>query len=126
MHSLDLPAGSPVRLTATARPNLGVHRWGVRVLTSVEAAPRLAYGSEIGGRDCEQGVDIPAQDADCRLEVWARHTTVGGWEDDQSTVTDDTPSRLQIGFSDPRSSAAQKDDLLLSFTFGAEQPTDRR
>lgn len=126
MHALDLLAGSPIRLTATARSTIGVHRWDVRVVTSADGAPRLAYGSEIGGRDCQQGVDIPAQDADCRLVVWARHTTPAGWEDDQATITDDTPSRLQIGFSDAGSSAAQQDDLLLSFAFAAEQHTDRR
>lgn len=119
---LDLPAGSPIRLTATARSTIGFRRWDVRVLTSADRVPRVAYGSEIGGRDCQQDVDIPAQDAHCRLVVGAGHTTPAGWQNDESTITYDTPSRLQIGFSDPGPSAAQQGDLLLSFVLGRNSP----
>lgn len=126
MHRLDLPAGSPIRLTATARPNVGRHRWEVHVLASAQEAPLLIFGSEIGGGDSEQAVDIPAQAADCRLEVWARHATARGWDDDQATITDDTPSRLQISFCDPGSAVAQLDDVQLSFAFRTANPNDRR
>jgi len=121
MHRLGLPAGSTIRLTASARPDIGVHRWGVRVFAAeglaASATPRLTYGSQIGGGDCEQRIDIPAQDTDCRLEAWSRHSIAEGWADDRCSVEDDTPSRLMIGFSDPSRPKARKDDVLLSFTF---------
>lgn len=124
MHSLNLPAGAAVLITATARPKIGVHRWGVRVITSATCAPRLTFGSDIGGRDCEQRVDIPAQSADCRLEIWARRATEEGWDNDRSVVTDDTPSRLQIGFSDRGFANTQDHDVLLNFAFaGAQRST---
>jgi len=123
MHCLDLPAGSTIRLDATARADVGVHRWDVRVLTADAASagspPRLAYGSQIGGRDREQRIQIPAQDADCRLEVRSRRAMAGGWQDDRPTVDQDTPSRLLIGFSDPASPTSHKNDVLLSFAFEA-------
>lgn len=126
MHCLDLPAGSTLRLDATARPDVGDHRWDVRVLTadlaSAGSPPRLTYGSQIGGRDREQRIEIPAQDADCRLEVRSRHAADGGWQDDRSSVDEDTPSRLLIGFSDPSSPTSHSEDVLLSFTFGAAEP----
>jgi hypothetical protein len=118
MHSLNLPAGASILLTATAQPRAGVHRWGVRVLTSATCTPRLTFGSDIGGRDCQQRVDIPAQTADCRLEIWARRATIAGWDNDRAVVTDDTPSHLQIGFSDRGVSRTQEPDVLLSFAFG--------
>lgn len=40
MTSLELPAGAPVRLTATARPDRGLHRWNVEVLPFAGAVPR--------------------------------------------------------------------------------------
>lgn len=124
MHSLNLPARAPSRLTASARPETGLHRWDLRVLTRADATQRLTFGSRIGGRDCAQGLDIPAQDADCRLEVRVRHATAWGWEDDWSTVIDETPSLLTIAYCDPRSSMPDKDDVLLSFAVGdAGQPT---
>jgi hypothetical protein len=126
MHQLDFPAGSAIRMHATARPGVGLHRWGIRVLDAGAAEPgataRLTYGSQIGAGDCEQRVDIPAQDADCRLEVWGRHAVAEGWKDDRCSVDDDTPSCLQIGFSDRALPHARKDDVLLSFTF---EPADR-
>lgn len=118
MHSLNLPAGASILLTATARPKGGVHRWGVRVLTSATCTPRMTFGSDIGGRDCEQRIDIPAQTADCRVEIWAGRPAVGGWNNDRSVVTDDTPSRLQIGFSDRGASRTQEPEVLLNFAFG--------
>jgi hypothetical protein len=121
MHHLDLPAGSTIRLHATARPGVALHRWGVRVFdagaTDRDATARLTYGSQIGSGDCEQRVDIPAQDADCRLEVWGSHAIPGGWKDDRCSIEDDTPNRLLIGFSDRALLLAQTDDVLLSFTF---------
>jgi hypothetical protein len=117
MHSLNFPAGASVQLTATARPRVGIHRWGVRVITSATCAPRLTFGSDIDGRDCEQHIDIPVQSADCRLEIWARRATAQGWDIDRSVVTDDTPSRLQIGFSDRGFSNTQDHDVLLNFAF---------
>ena len=118
MHSIDFPAATPVRLTATARANAGVHRWDVRLVGVDDATPRLAFGSRIGGLDCEQHVDIPAQPVDCRLEISAGHAAGGGWEDDQGTISDDTPGLLQIGFCDARASQAQSEDVQLSFVFG--------
>ena len=127
MHLLDWPAGSTARLHATARPGVAIHRWDIRVLDIGAPEPgstaRLAYGSQIGGGDCEQRIDIPAQDADCRLEVSGRHAIVGGWKDDRCSVDDDTPRRLQIGYSDRALPYARTDDVLLSFTF---EPTDRQ
>lgn len=118
MHSLNLPAGASILLTATAQPKVGVHRWGVRVLTSATSTPRMTFGSDIGGRDCRQRIDIPAQAADCRLEIWAGRAGAGGWNNDRAVVTDDTPSRLQIGFSDRGALRTQEPDVLLNFAFG--------
>jgi hypothetical protein len=121
MHSLSLPAGSRVRLHATAGAEVGQHRWAIRVLEA--GAPRgglvarLAYGSQIGAGDCEQRVDIPAQDVDCRIEVDASHASATGWKDDRSSIEEDTPNCLQIGFSDRALAFARSDDVLLSFTF---------
>jgi hypothetical protein len=128
MHLLDLPAGSAIRLTATARPDAGVHRWAVRIFAASgpagDSAARLAYGSQIGGHDCEQRIDVPAQDADCRLEASSRHPVAGGWQDDQCSVDEDTPGHLALGFSNPSSPIAQEGDVLLSFAFrAAAQPT---
>jgi len=122
MHSIDFPAGWAVRLTATARPDAGVHRWDVNV-RAVADPPypplRLAYTSQIGGRDCEQHIDIPAQDTACRLEIASRHPVAGGWRDDDEWVEDDTPDGLLIGFSDAPKPGSSRDDLLLRFTFTA-------
>ena len=122
-HRLNMPAGSPIRLTATARPQAGLHRWEVQVLAAADAAPRLAFGSLIGGADREQRIEIPAQDVDCRLEVSARHATSTGWGHDRSNVAEETPTELQVGFFNPDSFTARNDDVLLSFTLGApDQP----
>ena len=126
MYRIDVQAGSTIRLTATARPNLGPHRWGARLFTAGDmepnAPPRLNYGSQIGGRDCEQRIDLPIQDKDCRIEVTCGHPMPGGWQDQQGSVEDDTPRLLVIGFSDPSTPASRTNDVVLSFTFtGAGQ-----
>jgi hypothetical protein len=118
MHSLDMPAGSTMRLTATARSEAAAHRWEVRVFAADARAqaPRLVYGSRIGDGDRQQRIDIPAQDMDCRLEVRARHPTTGGdWGADKLTVIDDEPGRLDLGFSDASQGIAHDNDVMLSF-----------
>lgn len=121
MHNLNMAAGSTISLTVTARPDAGLHRWGVHlrpVGAAAPAFPRLAYGSRVGNRDCEQRIEIPAQDVDCWLEVWGSYAANGeNWSDDRLTVIDDTPERLEIGFSNPLRSAALLNDVLLSFAF---------
>lgn len=121
MHSLNLPAGSRVRLHATAGAEVGLHRWAVRVLEAGASRDgldaRLTYGSRIGAGDCEQRIDIPAQDVDCRIEVDASHASPAGWKDDRSSIVEDTPNCLQIGFSDRALAFARTDDVLLTFTF---------
>lgn len=121
MHSLNLPAGSRVRLHATAGAEVGLHRWAVRVLEAGASRDgldaRLTYGSRIGAGDCEQRIDIPAQDVDCRIEVDASHASGAGWKDDRSSIEEDTPNCLQIGFSDRALAFARTDDVLLTFTF---------
>ena len=121
MHHLTLPAGSTMRFTATARPLAGLHRWSMQIFDADEAADRtlarLTYGSQIGDRDCDQRIDVPAQDRKCRVEISCRHAVAQSWEDDVVSVNHDTPALLVIGFSDPASRAAQADDVLLSFAF---------
>lgn len=126
MHKLDMPAGTTIRFTATAGPDAGIHRWAVQVHGAgiPTATPaRVIYGSQIGGLDREQRIDIPAQDANCRLEVSAQHATERGeWQEDRLTILNDTPSRLDIGFFNPARSAAHANDLLLSFAFTELNP----
>lgn len=121
MHYLNLPAGSAVRLQASARADVSRHRWDIRVLEAGSFGPdaeaRLTYGSEIGAGDCEQRIDIPAQDADCRMEIWGRHAVAGAWKEDRCSVEVDTPQCLQLGFSDRAQPLDRTDDVLLSFTF---------
>jgi len=97
MHSIDFPASTPVRLTA----NAGVHRWDVRLVGVDDATPSLAFGSRIGGLDCEQHVDIPVEPINCRLEISAGQAAGGGWEDDQGTIFDDTPGFCRSAFATP-------------------------
>ena len=65
MHRLNFPAGSTIRLDAAARPDIGVHRWEVRMLAATApdtgSPPRQTYGSQIGERDCEQRLDIGSE-----------------------------------------------------------------
>jgi hypothetical protein len=128
MHSLDMPAGSTMRLTATARSEVAAHRWAVRVFAAGAGAeaPRLVYGSHIGDGDRQQRIDFPAQDMDCRLEVRARHATTGGeWADDKLTVLDEEPGRLALGFSDASQAVAHDNDVVLSFVLTDGPQTDR-
>lgn len=120
VHSLDLPAGSRVRLTATAQVGTGPRRWDVRLRTVGEdsSAPRLSFGSFIGERNLDQRIDIPPQDVDCRVEILSRHAAAGGWEDDSCTVQEDTPNEPQLAFREAAGPGLQ-DDLLLSFAIGA-------
>jgi hypothetical protein len=129
MRSLDLPAGSTIRLTATARPNVARHRWDMLVFTAGgpgDAHPRLTFGSEIGGDDREQRIDVPAQDKDCRVEVTSRHAIAGGWKDDFLSIDQDTPALLTMAFSDSSAASAQRDDVLLSFAFAAAAPANAK
>lgn len=105
------------RFSATARPDRGRHRWDVRVFDASNAAPRLTYGSCIGGRDVDQRVEFPPQAMDCRLEIRSSHETATGWADDRATCLDDTPDRLLIGFCDPARPGGPPDDVLLGFAF---------
>ena len=41
----------------------------------------------------------------------------GAWVDDRLTVIDDTPNRLEFGFSNPIRSDALPNEVVLSFTF---------
>lgn len=124
MHSLDLPAGSGIRLTATAKAGCGLHRWGVRVIAPGDEATsvRAAYGSAIGERDRDQRVDIPAQDVACTLQVSAHHAVADGWTTDRCSIQDDTPGELRLGFCDAARPGATPEDVVLSFAFIA---TDR-
>jgi hypothetical protein len=87
----------------------------------------LTFGSQIGGLDRVQHVDIPAQTLACRLEIAACHKSAQGWEDDRGAVLEDTPNRFEIGFCDASSTMAQEDDVLLSLVFTPPTtPVDRR
>lgn len=123
MHQIDLPAGGTLRLTATSRPNLGLQRWGMRVFAAGDAAagaqPRVKFGSLIGGRDCQQRIDVPAQDRDCRIEVTCGPADGDGWQDQQGSVEDDTPGLLVLGYSNPAAPAGRTQDVTLSFAFAA-------
>lgn len=119
MHNLNMAAGSTISLAVTARVDAGLHRWSVHlrpVGAAASALPRLTYGSRVGNRDCEQRIEIPAQDVECWLEVWGKHAAAGGaWGDDRLTVIDDMPNRLEIGFSNPLRSDALPNEVVLSF-----------
>lgn len=121
MHSLEIPAGSAIRLTATSAASAGAHRWDVRLVVAgdLAAAPsvRAVFGSAIGNLDRDQRIDIPAQDVACTLQVSAHHPVAGGWTADRCTVEDDTPSELRLGFSDAARPGARRDDVVLSFAF---------
>ncbi len=119
MHRLDLPAGSTIRFTATARADVAPHQWGIEVFAIEASAPHLTYGSAIGGHDRDQRIDIPAQPGDCRLEVKSRHAVVGGWADDACTINEDTPGQLILGFSDASLPGVHRDDVVLNFVFKA-------
>lgn len=126
MHHLTLPARSTMRFTATARRLAGLHKWSMQVFDAGDVSngslARLTYGSQIGERDCDQRIDVPAQDRECRVEVSCRHAVDQAWEDDVGSVEQDTPTLLVIGFCDPASSTAQADDVVLSFAFPQARP----
>jgi hypothetical protein len=85
--------------------------------------PAVAFGSQIGGLDRVQHVDIPAQSMACHLEISACHATVDGWQDDQWVVIEDTPSKLEIGFCNARATTAQEDDLSVSLALNGAKPS---
>lgn len=123
MHRLEVPAGSRIRLSASAGAATQVRRWDVRMFSAGEpapsSAPRLSYGSQIGGADGEQRIEIPPQDVDCRLEADASRRVGGVWEADQSQVTCDTPNLLELGFAASAASVGDDRSTLLSFHFYA-------
>jgi hypothetical protein len=86
----------------------------------------LAFGSQIGGLDRMQHVDIPAQTLACRVEISAHHKTAEGWEGDRGAILEDTPNNFEIGFCDPSSTAAQEDDVSRSLVFSRLAPIDGR
>ena len=127
MYRLDVPAGSQIRLCATAGAGDQVRRWDVRMFAAGAPAsgstPRLSYGSQIGGADDQQRIEIPPQDVDCRLEVDASRRFDGVWEADQSQVTCDTPTLLELGFGASAASMGDDGSTLLSFQFYAARPS---
>src|SRR5690349_12510990 len=123
MHILDLPAGASVRLTATAKPDNGLHRWDI-TMHGDDGDVRGAYGSRIGRNDIHQRLDIPPQAMACRLDIRSQHATADGWADDTVSIQDDTPNELRLGFRDLARTGALPDDVLLSFAFtGADERT---
>jgi len=119
MHSIDLPAGTPVRLTATAPAGKDLHRWGIEVPAAENGSVRMGYGSHIGGLDVDQRIDIPAQAEDCRLEIRCHHATSDGWAEDRAhTGGQDTPNSLEIGFYNAARPGDRHDEVLLCFAFG--------
>jgi len=126
MYRLDVPAGSDLRLFASAGPSTQVRRWDVRMFAADAPArswpPRLTYGSEIGGADGDQRVEIPPQDVDCWLEVGASRRIGGFWEPDQWQVTSDTLALLELDFDGPAAPASGDSSIQLSFHFCAARP----
>jgi hypothetical protein len=51
---------------------------------------------------------------DCRIEVGASHASGAGWQDDRSSIEEDTPNCLQVGSPTPLA-LRKLDDVLLSF-----------
>lgn len=123
MHSLDLPAGVPVKLTVTATPDGDLCRWDVQVLASGRAV--LCYWSQIGGSDLDQRIEIPAQIQDCLVEIRCRGATDDGWTDDLvHTSGEDTPNNLQVAFHSAPHTSVRAEGVLLNFAFGrSHKPT---
>ena len=123
MFALDVLAGSPIRLTATAKAGApAIHRWQIRLLPAaadqmLSADPSLSYGSQIGGDDREQHIEIPARRTDCRLEVGAFRHDGTAWREEPASgrPSTDTPDLLEIGFGAATTSGQH--DVLLSFRF---------
>jgi hypothetical protein len=114
-------AGSQIQLAATAGSSKQVRRWDVRMFAAdaptPSLTPRLAYGSQIGGADSDQRIEIPPQDVDCWLKVDASRRFDGVWEADQSQVTCDTPTLLELSFGVAASPTGDDESIALSFHF---------
>ena len=121
MYSIDVPAGCPIRLTATSRVgSVEVHRWQVRVLTAdghQSNGARLSYGSQIGGVDREQRIEIPAQHVDCSLEVVSARRNGDRWDEEQSVASTDAAGAIRLGFVASEPLVSDEHDVLLSFDF---------
>lgn len=119
MYSLELSAGSSIQLTATALVDAGIHRWNIQVFTLADpetaASPRLAYGSEIGGGDIHQRVNIPWQDANCRLDVSSRHAAGGEWRESAQVMEEISPGQFTLGFSRAAKGNGAPNDVTLTF-----------
>ena len=131
MFSLDVLAGSPIRLTATARAgSLAVHRWRVRVIPTaadqiLSEEARISYGSQIGGDDREQHIEIPAQKVDCRFEVAASRRDGAAWREERAAAAlTDTPDLFELGFG--ASTRSGERDFLLSFRWGPKAGHDHQ
>ena len=106
-----------IRLTATARADAGLHRWEIRLFGAGDpagAAPRLSYGSKIGGDDRMQRIEVPAQVGEGWLEVDCRHASGDSWDDDRAFLDDCASGVVGVGFSHPE---GQAHEVLLSFAF---------
>jgi len=117
MHNIALPGGSAVRLTITGRPATGLHRWYVQVREAEGDALRADYGSQIGGEDLHQRVDIPAQAMDCRIQIGSAHRNTHGWSDDHLSLRDVRAGEAKLGFCELMKTGSRLDDVLLSFVF---------
>ena len=117
MQRLDVPADSVIRLAATAQADGGLHRWEVRRFGAgdpADAAPRLSYGSKIGGDDRMQRVGFPAQLGEAWLEVDCRNAPGDGGDDDRPFLDDSACGVVAVGFLRPE---GQADGVLIGFSF---------
>lgn len=121
MHSMSLPPGLGARLTIRTTPNAPKsHHWAVAVFPAGErttSVPSLSYRSDPANLDLSREIEIPAQAADCRVEVSSRSESVQGETEDRLTVRVDAPDTLVIGVTAAGSAVSDLDDLLLSFNF---------
>lgn len=122
MHTLNLPAGHTGSFVVTARSGPGRHRWDVWVSNAANGSSRLVFGSRIGGEDLHQRVEIPPQDADCRVVVQSRHRTATGWAEGKLRVADLRADSVEVAFSDPSNDSAWPDDVLFRFSFRGTGP----
>lgn len=121
MHELALPSGLVARFNVTGRPGIGLHRWYVRIRETSSGLPRLSYGSQIGGSDLHQRVEVPPQNMDCHMSIGSTHRTKNSWADDHLSVWPIGPSETRIGFCQLLAAGSRPDDVTLSFEF-----TERR
>jgi hypothetical protein len=122
MHDFVLPAGSRVRMSASAGSRTPpVHKWNLDIFgdspLGAAQGPRLSYGSRIGGSDAEQRLDIPEQDVDCRFQVRTFHETGADWSPSPAHIVVDTPERLAIRFGEHGSANPDVDSCVLDFHF---------